>query len=262
MSVSADTYEPPEPNEWPRSWARAVLATLIGMGFLGWAFAPGAGFWLKAGMCVVTVVIEGWGFIAAIQWSRALKREHVVGPLLYWAAAIVGCAAWTIFSIYHALGLILHEASEPDMGALATPAYVAFTYLALSLPFHEWAIERVETAQKKRPKLTGSPEIEPGPRAKGSRAHLRSIAGGLTGSVALAVSPGSQAHEPSSFPTEPVARPMQTSQKMSPAQVRNLDDASRATARLMLRQGQGPAEVHRATGVPLSTLKRWAKEAA
>lgn len=61
---AADTYEPPEPNEWPRSWARVVLATLIGMGFLGWAFAPATSVWLKIGMGAVTVVIEGWGFIA------------------------------------------------------------------------------------------------------------------------------------------------------------------------------------------------------
>lgn len=257
-----EAYEPPEPNEWPRGWARAVLATLIGMGFLGWWFAPAAGFWLKLGMCVVTVVIEGWGFIAAIQWSRALKRERVAGPLIYWALAIVGCAAWTIFSIYHALGLIVGDATEPNMGALATPAYVAFTYLALSLPFHEWAIDRVETAEKKRPKPKGSEVHEPEPKPKGSRAHLRSIAGGLTGSVALAMAPGSQAHEPASFPTEPSREPRPMSQQMGQAQVRNLNDPSRATARLMIRQGQGPAAVHKATGVPLSTLKRWAREAA
>lgn len=145
----AETYEPPEPNEWPRGWARVVLATLIGIGFLGWAFASNASDLLKIGMCAVTVVIEGWGFIAAIQWSRALKRVNVALPLAYWAAVVIGCAAWTIFSIYHALGLITGDGAPVAMGALATPAYIAFTALALSLPFHEWAIERVETAAKK-----------------------------------------------------------------------------------------------------------------
>jgi hypothetical protein len=35
------------------------------------------------------------------------------------------------------------------MGAAALAAYVAFTCLAASLPFHEWAIDRVERAPLK-----------------------------------------------------------------------------------------------------------------
>lgn len=63
---------------------------------------------------------------------------------------------------------------------------------------------------------------------------------------------GSQAHD----------EPKPTSLKMSPAQARNLSEPDRARAKLLLAQGHGPSDVHRATGVPLSTLKRWAKEAA
>lgn len=262
MTLALDAYETPETNEWPRGWARVVLGTLIAMGFLGWTFAPNASPWLKLGMCAVTVVIEGWGFIAAIQWSRALQRERVAGPLLYWAAGIVGCAAWTIFSIYHALGLIVGNAAEADMGALASPAYVAFTYLALSLPFHEWAIDRVERAPKKRPKIKANESESSEPKPKSSRGHLRSIAGGLTGSMALVAGSGSQAHEPAHYPVHEPREPKPMSQRMSRAQIRNLADPSRAQAKLLLQQGQGPAEVHRSTGVPLSTLKRWAKEAA
>jgi len=164
MSVTLDAYEHPEPNEWPRNWARVVLAMLIAMGVLGWAFASDATWLLKVGMCGVTLVIEGWGFIAAVQWSRAMKRQGVAGPLLYWAAVVIGCAAWTIFSIYHALGLIAGDpAQQEGMGALSAPAYVAFTCLALSLPFHEWAIERVETAPKKVVKPAKAPEPAPEP---------------------------------------------------------------------------------------------------
>lgn len=182
MSAAIDAFELPEPNEWPRNWARIVLGMLIAMGVIGWACASDAGFWLKAGMCGVTLVIEGWGFIAAVQWSRAMKRQGVAGPLLYWAAVVIGCAAWTIFSIYHALGLVAGDASQQTgMGALAAPAYVAFTALALSLPFHEWAIERVETAAKKAVKAakTIEPEAEtnePQPIQMPNRGAARSVA--------------------------------------------------------------------------------------
>lgn len=143
MTTAAEAWEPPPPNDWVRTWARVVLATLIGMGVLGWVFGDGTPAF-KFGMCAVTLVIEVWGFNAAVQWARSLARDSVEGPLFYWAAMIVACAGWTIFSLYHALDLI-----ADGMGPAATPAYVAFTCLALALPFHEWAIERVEVAPRK-----------------------------------------------------------------------------------------------------------------
>lgn len=143
MSAIAEAYEPPPPNELVRPAARVVLATLILMGVCGWVFGDGTTPF-KLGMCAVTTVIEVWGFNAAVQWSRALSRHRVGGPFFYWTLVVVSCSGWTIFSLYHALALI-----AGDMGAAATPAYVAFTSLALCLPFHEWAIERVESADKK-----------------------------------------------------------------------------------------------------------------
>ncbi len=143
-----EEYAPPPPNEWVRPWARVVLLTLIGMGVVGWLVAASTP-WLKAGMCVVTLVIEVWGLLAAVQWSRALARQRVSAPFFYWTLVMIGCAAWTIFSIYHALGMLAGDSAQYDMGAAATPAYLAFTCLALSLPFHEWAIDRVERAPLK-----------------------------------------------------------------------------------------------------------------
>jgi len=138
-----DTYEPAPSNEWVRPSARMVLATLIAIGVAGWVFGPGE--WpFKLGMCAVTFVMEIWGFNAAVQWARALVRNDVSGPLVYWTGIVFSCSGWTIFSLYHALGMI-----ADDMGAAALPAYLAFTALALALPFHEWAIERVEVAPKK-----------------------------------------------------------------------------------------------------------------
>ena len=45
--------------------------------------------------------------------------------------------------------MIAGDGAAYEMGAAAFPAYVAFTCLALSLPFHEWAIDRVERAPLK-----------------------------------------------------------------------------------------------------------------
>ncbi|MFN3465016.1 MAG: hypothetical protein ACK4X1_13160 [Terricaulis sp.] len=142
-----ESDEPP-PNEWVRPWARVVLFTLIGMGVVGWLVVEST-LWLKLGMCAVTLVIEVWGLLAAVQWARALARERVSGPFAYWTLVMIGCAAWTIFSIYHALGMLAGDTAQYDMGAAATPAYLAFTCLALALPFHEWAIDRVERAPLK-----------------------------------------------------------------------------------------------------------------
>jgi hypothetical protein len=118
------------------------------MGVVGWIVVEST-LWLKLGMCAVTLVIEVWGLLAAVQWARALARQRVSGPLVYWTLVMIGCAAWTIFSIYHALGMLAGDTAQYDMGAAATPAYLAFTCLALSLPFHEWAIDRVERAPLK-----------------------------------------------------------------------------------------------------------------
>jgi hypothetical protein len=146
--TDAEVYTTPPPNDWVRPWARVVLFTLIGMGVVGWLVADST-LWLKAGMCIVTLVIEVWGLLAAVQWARALARQRVSGPFFYWTLVMIGCAAWTIFSIYHALGMLAGDTARYDMGAAATPAYLAFTCLALSLPFHEWAIDRVERAPLK-----------------------------------------------------------------------------------------------------------------
>lgn len=160
--MTIEAFEPPPPNDLVRLWARVVLATLILIGVVGWWTAQSS-LGLKLGMSAVTAVIEVWGFNAAVQWARALAREGVALPLIYWTINVVGCAWWTIFSIYHALGMIAADTDSYAMGVAATPAYVAFTCLALALPFHEWAIDRVERAPTKAHKPARS---SPKPRPK------------------------------------------------------------------------------------------------
>lgn len=62
--------------------------------------------------------------------------------------------------------------------------------------------------------------------------------------------------------TSPRVEPGQVVRQIPRAQARSEADPRRIQAKLLLRQGKRPVDVHTATGVPYSTVKRWAKEAA
>lgn len=232
-----------------------VLSVIVAVyGFMGWLEDDEL---FKAILCLVA---QGLAINMAIAARRAFAKEK-------WAHGLGGLALTVGFAFWSEQGL--HNAWTMD-GSEISPVLTWF--LCGVEPVIFWFTESVQLAKKpltpeeiadqELARLRGSQAHSEGSRTKGSRAHLRSIAGGLTGSVALAMGPGSQAHEPVSVDHDASHEPKPMSQRMSRAQARNLNDPSRATARLMIRQGQGPSVVHRATGVPLSTLKRWAREAA
>jgi hypothetical protein len=88
--------------------------------------------------------------------SRRFRILAVVdAQCFYWLVVIAGCAAWTVFSIYHAIPLIAGH-QQAAMGALSAPAYIAFGFLAFSLIFHEWALDRIERAPLKPSKSSES----------------------------------------------------------------------------------------------------------
>lgn len=98
-------------------------------------------------------------------------------------------------------------------------------FLCASEPVLFWFTESVQLARKpKTPEEIAEEALEEARNRP--RERFRSIAGGLTGRSELL------AQEP-----------------------------ARAQAKLMLRQGQTAYAVHKATGVPLTTCKRWAKAA-
>lgn len=130
-----------------RPWARVVLFTLIGMGVARWLVADST-LWLKAGMCIVTLVIEVWGLLAAVQWARA-RSPTCKRAVLLLDARHDRLRSVDHFQHLHALGMLAGDTVRNDMGAAATPAYLAFTCLALSLPFRECAIDRFERAPLK-----------------------------------------------------------------------------------------------------------------
>lgn len=260
--TTVEAYEPPPPNDWVRP---VVVGWALFMGAFGaWGWIAERGFkddgFISAAVSIAACLLL---LNASVQMRRAGAKKARRATTI-WAMALILFGSWSGYSAHHAFEMAQGEpvqlTSLMSLEALQSGFLLIFFLGSAWIdPLLMWAVEETERAEPKAVENQSGSQAHDEPKPKGSRAHLRSIAGGLTGSVALAVAPGSQAHEPSSFPTEPV---QQTSLRMSPAQVRNMDDPSRATARLMLRQGQGPAQVHKATGVPLSTLKRWAKEAA
>lgn len=259
-----EAYEPPPSNDWVRPVVVGWALFMGGLGAWGWIAANGytaEGFISAAVSLIACVVLLN----ASVQMRRAgakLARRAT----LVWFLALILFGAWSGYSAHHAFEMA--QGGPAQINTLlsleaAQSAFLLIFFLCSAWidPWLMWAVEETEKAVEKKPKAEGSQAHENGPKPKGSRAHLRSIAGGLAGSVALAVSPSAQAHGPGSVSHEPVREPRPVSQRMSPAHARNLSDADRAQARLLLSQGKGPAEVHRITGVPVSTLKRWAKAA-
>jgi hypothetical protein len=152
--MTIEAYEPQLPNDWVRPIAIGVLVLIAGVGIAGWIAGPGTGGF-KWTMSIVTVLLEVWALNASAQWARALERERVGGPLVYWFLIACACAGWSLFSIYHGLNVL-----TAGMGAERIPAYVGLTLLASMLPFAMWAVERVERAPLKPAKPADAPTGE------------------------------------------------------------------------------------------------------
>jgi hypothetical protein len=242
---------PPQESYAATKVFAVILSVIVAVyGFMGWLNADEPEVF-KAILCLVA---QGLAINVAIAARRAFAKDkwgHGLGGLILTA----GFAFWSEQGLHHAWTLDGSEISP-----------VLTWFLCSVEPVIFWFTESVQLAKaKKTPEeiadetlaqMRGSQDAP----AKGSRAHLRPIAGGLAGSLAVAMSPGSQAHEPGSFSSEPSHEPKPMSQKMSRAQYRNLNDPSRAQAKLMIRAGQAPSRVHAETKVPIATLKRWRKE--
>lgn len=251
-----ETASPPQPERYAATKVFAVILSVIVAvyGFMGW-LTDNEPF--KAILCLVA---QGLAINMAIAARRAFAKSkwgHGIGGLVL----TVGFAFWSEQGLHNAWTMDGSEISPFLTWFLCGVEPVIFWFTE-SVQVAKRPETAEEIADRELARLRGSEAHSDGSSAKGSRSHLRSISGGLAGSVALAVSPSAQAHEPGSFSTEPSREPRPVSLAMSQAQVRNLSDPNRATARLLIQQGQGPAAVHRATGVPLSTLKRWARDAA
>ena len=258
--MAIDAYEPPPKNEWVRPIIVGWAVFMGGFGAWGWLAASG---YSVTGVVSAVVSVAACAVLlnASVQMRRAGAKK-ANRAMFVWLMALILFGSWSGYSAHHAFEMTQGGPVQIDsllsLEAAQSAFLLAFFVGSAWLdPWLMWAVEETELAKPKDEENQTGPQAHYEPKPKSSRAHLRSIAGGLTGSLALAVSPGSQAHEPSSFSTEPANGPSPMSQKMGRAQARNLSDPKRAQAKLMLRAGQKPATVHEATGVPVSTLKRW-----
>lgn len=260
-----EAYEPPPPNDWVRPVVVGWALFMGGFGAWGWIAANG---YSPEGFISAAVSLAACALLlnSSVQMRRAgAKKAH--RATIVWLMALLLFGSWSGYSAHHAFemsqGGPVHIESIFSLEA-AQSAFLLIFFVGSAWidPWLMWAVEETERAEPKVEQKQGSPPAHEPNEPKAHGPNLRSIVGGLAGSVALAVAPPAQGHEPSRVSHEPAREPKPTSQKMSPAQVRNLSEPDRAQARLLLAQGHGPTDVHRATGVPLSTLKRWARAAA
>jgi hypothetical protein len=232
-------------NDGVRFWARVVQATLIVLGATGWLMG-GAHWALTVLMVAVTIVIEIWGFHAYAQWSLALARSGVGLQCAYWFLVMIGCASWAMFSVFHAIPIIAGE-ERAGMGAVAAPAYVAFAFLALTLPLHEWAIDRVERAP-----------LKSASQHRGERTNWRPKAVGATVLSAFAAG-AAQAEAPMHQHAPAQPRAERAIVQIADAQTVRRDKASRA--RQMHSEGMNKTEIARQMGVHRNTVHEWLKAA-
>ena len=231
----------PQPERYWLTYTFAVALTAIVALYGAWG-------WLMADRpepfkAILCLVAQGLANGNAVLARRAFSKDRA--PMAFVALVLgSGCATFSAISLHHAWTL---DGSEIHWAMTA--------FLALLEPVMFWFVEEVklarepESAEAMAERTVAAMRGEPGQK----RPNLRSIAGGLTGAAALALAPGHvQAAEPDQH--EPVM------QKANRTALRD-QEPDRARAKLLLKQGATAYSVHKATGVPLSTVKRWARAA-
>lgn len=226
-----------------------------------------------------------------IQWVAHRLPWAIVGAFGVWAAwgwladgvNALSLLLAVVFGLFQVATNILavHVRALAHRGAWLTCLGAAGFMVATGLLTHEGLVHAYAEAQERNyasadPELMSwlllvVPYLEPlmfwinrlltePARSKSSR-PARGLIPWL---IALIVGPGSVspslAHEPPMIPPSEPSEPRQVSQRLTKAHARNLHDPQRAQARLMLRGGSHPRDVHAATQVPISTLKRWKTE--
>ena len=222
------------------TFAVGLTAIVAMFGAYGWLASPEPDPF-KAILCLVA---QGLANGNAVLARRAFAKERPLMGLCALALA-GGCGAWSAISLHHAWTL---DGSEIHWGLTV--------FLALVEPVMFWFVEEVKAAPY--PQSAGDladqalAELRAREGPAQRRASLRVMAGGVGGAAALALSPAAAAQEAVRTP-EPISQRAKTIERDA--------EPDRAQAKLLLAQGQHTAyRVHKLTGVPLSTCKRWARE--
>jgi len=239
----ADTFEPePEVDE---------LVQIVG-GLLPWAIV--AAFCIWAGWAWLADGVNALSLLLAVVFGLF---QIVTNVLAVWIRALSQRNAWvtTTFALGAMVitGLMTHESLDHAYAVTQAKGYATadpqlMSWLLLAVPYLEplmfW-IRRLLSEPK--------PTAQPNARKVGILTALWFALFG-TGGPALA-SELPRHPEPEPAPGKNVVRMVRK------AEHRNLDEPARAQARLMARQGMKPKAIFEATGVPLSTCKRWARAA-
>lgn len=231
MSVVCDNpYDPPQE---PDGLAQALAWAIVG------AFAIWAGWgWLADGANWLTVLqAVAFGLFQIATNVLAVKVRELWGR----GAFITALAA---FAAMLCTGLLTHESLNHAYAEALERGYVSadpalMSALLLGVPFLEPLLFWINRIL-----------IEP--------PQPRRVTVGLVPMVMLALFGPKAIAAPVPPPMEP-PQPTPMARRMPAHNLRQLDDPARAQARLMIRQGMTPYSVHKATNVPLGTLKDWRK---
>jgi hypothetical protein len=223
-------YEPAQEPDELASWlAWAIVA----------AFAIWAGWgWLNDGMTALSLLLAVvFGLFQVATNILAVKVRELArrGAFLTMLAA---------FAAMIATGLLTHESLNHAYAEAVEDGHVTadaelMSWLLLGVPFLEPLLFWIN-------KLLTEP------------AHTAPAGLGLIPTLMIILfGPSAVAQPPQTPPprTDPVVR------TLPKPQARNLDEPARAQAKLLASQGMKAGDIHRATGVPLATCKRWVKAA-
>ena len=213
---------------------------------LGWAFVAAFGAWAAWGwladgvnaLTLLLAVVFGLFQIAtnilAVKVRELWSRGAHLTALAAGAAMIVS-------------GLLTHESLVHAYNVALAKGYVSadprlMSYLLLVVPYLEPLMFWIS-------KLLTEPPQE---ARKGTVATV-----GVWGALMILLfGPGAMAAEPPKPPVEP-PRASPVVRALPKAEARNLVEPNRARAMLLVRQGMKPKAVSEATGVPMSTVKKW-----
>lgn len=169
LSAASD-YETPEPNEWVRPVALAVLGLMIVWNCAGWIADKGFFSFEGAFLTLFTAGLMALGINASSQLRRAFARVETPAVLKarrFWQFVLVSTSLWSAGSAHHAYGqLVANEVAWGFTfealwaGLNAAPLLIVLTAAAFFEPFLMWAIETVEHAARKRPGKPAEPLVE------------------------------------------------------------------------------------------------------
>lgn len=166
---------------------------------------------------------------------RQLAQRNAPITMLAAAGAMIVTGLFTHESLTHAYAVTL------DKGYVSADP-VLMNWLLLAIPYLEPLLFWIN-------RLLSEP---PRPARMAQIGLIPALAALLFGPPAMAA-PAAMAAQ---------AKPEPITRQLPRSTVVRLDDPVRVQAKLLIQQGRTPYSVHKQTGVPLSTLKVWAKAAA